>query len=101
MKDLKCGLRGCKYNRGYCCCSKEIKVDSLTDCTTYAPVPGKSDRSFEAGADFVKADYSVDTDVACNAECVFNREGKCVSNGITVMHDADKPASCLTFMPRH
>lgn len=97
MKDLKCGLKGCKFNKGYCCLSKEIKVDDGTQCTTYSPDENKRRSSFEAGNDFIKADYSVDTKVACSADCVFNKSGTCVAVGITVMSEQDMPAACLTF----
>ena len=100
MKDLKCGLKGCKYNKGYCCCSKEINVDCNTDCTTYAPDENKRKSLFEAGDEFARADYSVDTTVSCGADCVFNKDGRCVANGITVMGDGDSEGSCLTFIKK-
>ena len=53
---------------------------------------------FEAAGDFVKADYSVDTRVSCEADCVFNKSGKCVSNGITVMNEGENGAVCLTYI---
>lgn len=100
MKDLKCGLKGCKYNKGYCCCSKEINVDCNTDCTTYAPDENKRKSLFEAGDEFARADYSVDTTVSCGADCVFNKDGRCVANGITVMGEGDSEATCLTFIKK-
>lgn len=100
MKDLKCGLKDCKFNRGYSCCSKAISVTGGTDCATYSPDPVKSGEKFEASGEFVKPDYTVDTAVSCNADCVFNREGKCVSVGITVMGEGDKDACCLTFVKK-
>ncbi len=100
MKDLKCGLRACKFNRGYCCCSKEISVSKGTDCETFSPDEQKRRSSFESANDFAKADYSVDTAVSCDAECLFNKQGKCVANGITVSDDGLKEASCLTFIKK-
>lgn len=98
MKDLKCGLIGCRHNRGYCCCSKQIEVDAKADCLTYSPDDNKRAAAFEAGDDFVKADYSVDTCVTCGADCVFNKSGRCVSNGITVMNEGGPTPACLTFI---
>ena len=100
MKDLKCGLRACKHNRGYCCCADSIDVACNTDCATYEPDESKLASSFEAAQDFPKADYSVDTEVKCEAECLFNKSGKCVANGITVSSDPQSAASCLTFVKR-
>ncbi len=98
MKDLKCGLKECKFNKGYCCCSKEIEVSSYTDCLTYTPIESKRASTFEAGEDFTPANYSVDTAVACSAKCIFNRDGKCISNGITVMNQGSDEAVCLTYV---
>ena len=96
MKDLKCGKKSCKHNKGYCCCAHKIEVAKSTDCLTFEPVEKKASM-FEAGSDFVKADYSVDTAVGCNADCIFQKSNKCVANGITVMGD-NNCASCLTFI---
>ncbi|MCI9031828.1 MAG: DUF1540 domain-containing protein [Clostridia bacterium] len=98
MKDLKCGMKNCRYNKGYCCCAKEIDVNAETDCTTYSPDEEKSRSLFEAGSDFVKSDYSIDTNVLCGADCIFNRDGKCIANGITVMGQGNSDAACLTFI---
>lgn len=98
MKDLKCGLKNCRYNKGYSCCSHEISVDEGTDCRTYSPDPEKRTNMFEAGEDFTPVNYSVDTDVRCTADCVFQKQEKCVANGITVMSESNQAAVCLTFM---
>lgn len=98
MKDLKCGLTDCKFNCGYCCCSNEITVSGNTDCKTYSP--NKRKNAFESGEDFVKANYAVDTAVACYADCVFNKNGRCVSSGITVTSEGNSVASCLTFVKK-
>ncbi len=96
MKDLKCGKKNCTHNKGYCCCARQIEVAKSTDCLTYEPTEKKTSM-FEAGSDFVKADYSVDTAVGCNADCIFQKSNKCVANGITVMGDSGN-ATCLTFI---
>lgn len=98
MKDLKCGLKECRYNKGYCCCSDAIVVNGFTDCTTYSPDEEKRQTQFEAASDFIPANYSVDTAVKCGAKCIFNKEGKCISNGITVMSREPDEAACLTFI---
>ncbi len=97
MKDLKCGMTACKHNKGYCCCAKKVDVDKYADCLTYSPEK-KSASMFEAGSDFVPANYTVDTAVACSANCIFNRDNVCKANGITVMSEDGQPASCLTFI---
>lgn len=96
MKDLKCGLTQCKFNKGYCCCAKSIDVDKFADCLSYTPITGKN--AIEAAGDFKKANYNVDTSVACTADCIFNKDNVCKANGITVMSEDGKPAGCLTFI---
>lgn len=98
MKDLKCGLRACKFNKGYSCAAKQIEVTTAADCATYCPDESKRRMQFEAANEFVPANYSVDTKVGCDADCIFNKQGKCVSNGITVMSHEPYDASCLTFI---
>ena len=100
MKDLKCGLTNCKYNKGYCCCAKEIAIDNFTECMTYEIDGTKRRTMFEAGTDFIPANYSVDTKVSCSAKCLFNRDGMCVANGITVMGENTKEATCVSFVKK-
>lgn len=97
MKDLKCGLTACKHNKGYCCSARSIDVDKHADCLTYTPVE-KTRSTFEAAGDFVKANYNVDTQVGCTANCIFNKDNVCKANGITVMSEDGKPAGCLTYI---
>ena len=98
MKDLKCGLKECIYNKGYSCCSKSIRVNDRTDCTNYPPNETKRRVQFEAASDFIPANYSVDTAVACSADCIYNESGKCNATGITVMSRNASEACCLTFV---
>ncbi len=100
MYDLKCGQKDCKYNHGYCCCAKDIAVSSGTSCTTYEPVVKQQNVDTESAAEFSKPDHSVDTDVCCNAPCLFNRSAKCIANGITVSTADDGTAECLTFIKK-
>ena len=97
MKDLKCGLRDCVHNEGYSCCADKINVDQFTDCKTYKKSDKPKSDMWEAGIDFMPPSYSVDTSVACTADCVFAKNDRCVSNGITVM-SAENEAACMTFI---
>lgn len=38
-------------------------------------------------------------DIGCKAHCIFNKEGECIANGITVNAIAEKPY-CMTFVNR-
>lgn len=100
MYDLKCGQKNCKYNHGYCCCARNVSVSSGTECTTYEPNESSLDHNTESAAEFTKPDFSVDTSVACDAPCLFNRGSKCIANGITVSTDDKGCAECLTFIKK-
>lgn len=100
MKDLKCGLKNCKFNQGYCCCARAIDVKHDTGCATYTFDATKAKSMFEAGSDFTKANYAVDTSVACTAECIFQKNRKCIANGITVMNENGTEAKCLSFIKK-
>lgn len=96
MKDLKCGLTDCSFNKGYACCGSHISVNSNTDCSSFTT--RNSDDKFEAGQDIASGNCTVDTYVECNAECLYNKNNRCSANGITVMDEEDKGATCLTFI---
>lgn len=98
MYDLKCGQKDCRHNHGYCCCAKDIAVSTGTCCTTYEKCTG--DCKTESSVEFSKPNNSVDTDVCCNAPCLFNHSSKCIANGITVSTADDGSAECLTFIKK-
>ena len=98
MKDLKCALAECVHNRAYCCCAKEIQVTVGADCETFRRDEEKRRNLFETGEDFAKRNYSIDTKVRCDADCIFNRDRLCYANGITVLGDKAHDAICATFM---
>lgn len=97
MHDLKCGQTDCEHNLGYCCCANAIAVTDDAVCATYCRCSG--DKLIEAAHDYPNPKNNVDTNVACNAECIFNKSTRCIANGITVAISEDgKNAECLTFV---
>jgi hypothetical protein len=100
MKDLKCALRDCRFNQAYGCMADEINVTQSAVCSSYVPSDGKkSDKLFEFGADAAKPNYSVDTCVKCDANCLFQKNTRCVAVGITVLGENDL-ADCATFIKK-
>ena len=101
MKDLKCGLRLCKYNKGYSCVANAIEIANNTDCLTYEKSDKKNKDMFENASEFVPANYNVDTEVSCGADCLFNKDKKCMANGITIMNsEGIGDANCLTYVKK-
>ena len=98
MKDLKCGLTECSYNKAYACSAKQIEVTDGAGCKTFKPEDNKRDTHFEVAEDFAKRSFDVDTVVFCKADCIFNKESVCRASGITVLGDMEQDAVCATFM---
>ncbi|MCL2861435.1 MAG: DUF1540 domain-containing protein [Firmicutes bacterium] len=100
MKDLKCGKKECRFNKGYCCTAKDISITNDTYCSSYDPVEEKRKSLFEVAHEFAKANYTVDTHVKCTADCIFEHEKCCTANGITVMSEDERTPQCLTYVKK-
>ena len=102
--DLKCKKLDCKFNNKYSCMAKDMKVNKSLNCITYA----KSDNLDEGQMqDVPKTMFTKipkyhpyrhikSLNVHCDANCLFNKSHKCMSNGITVANE-NKCAKCYTF----
>ena len=101
MKELRCGMKDCGFNRGYECRAKKIDVDDKADCKTYKPDGSKVKNDnimYEAGMDNYFADVWPHTSVDCRAcECLFNRAEKCIANGISVVSETED-AKCASYI---
>lgn len=98
MFDIKCKRQGCVYNKNCNCTAKDIEVTKETECKTYEP-------SNEAEVGEVEKvgqpPIRKDTQVACKATCLFNKDQECTANGITIQ-TCDNVAcpNCCTFEPK-
>lgn len=99
MYDLKCKRMDCEYNKNCNCTVDDLKIASDTSCNSYqksneAEV-GEVERVIEQPA------IRKDTDVACKADCLFNKDYSCEANGITVQTCDNKYCpNCCTYMPK-
>lgn len=100
--DIRCRKTGCKFNDKYTCRAKEILIKRDLMCEKYE----KSDKPPVDKTKWLFSDkppkYSPQRDSAtiqidCNAHCLFNHDGKCVANGITLNDIKEKPL-CVTFL---
>lgn len=100
MKELRCGLKDCNFNRGYECRAKRISVDGAADCKTYSPSGDKAKNDnvmYEAGMDNCFAE-TTHTAVKCEAgKCLFNRAEHCIANGISVISETGD-AKCASYI---
>lgn len=101
--DLKCKKMNCKYNDGCACMSKSIKVTRGCECATFEKELKQEAKQhqdisrdmFEVAPELHPFRHNKEIDIECSAECLFNKNGKCHSNGISVMNGKNAGV-CIT-----
>ena len=82
MVDLKCFKEDCRYNKSCNCHAKGIDINNITTCSTFEhsqnPHKHEEDR-------IPQALVRHNTITRCNTCCLFNNDGKCTANGITII----------------
>lgn len=103
--DLRCNKLDCKYNDRYACRAKDIHVSKQTECRTYEHDKDKeniekiSKTMFESAPEIAPFRAKEDVGVLCHANCLFNKDGKCKANGITIL-EGKKDGICGTFIEK-
>lgn len=101
--DLRCRKTSCKYNKNLTCSSKNIDISNKLKCEMFEHKEGKTPKDYStkifSDTPLVVANYRHLNDMClkCKANCLFNDEGHCKSNGITV-NDSTRGAICITFL---
>ena len=100
--DLKCRKTTCKFNNHYTCIAKSIAIANELECRSYENDPDKrvKDTSrcmFEEVPSYAPHREKRHMRVACAAKCLFNEQGVCVANGLTVNSVNDMPY-CITHI---
>lgn len=100
--DIRCRKTGCRYNDRYTCKAKEILVKKNVECGKYEkgdkPPVDKTKWLFsDKPPEYAPQRDSATIGIDCNAHCLFNDNGKCVANGITLNDIKEKPL-CVTFL---
>ena len=103
--DIKCRKTSCKYNNAYTCRARDVNISGHTSCLTFDADAEKS------AEDFSKNMFEADTENYANSRhirevnlicdsthCLFNKEGKCSANGITVIDEGHSKTACATFI---
>ncbi len=103
--DIKCRKTSCKHNNDYTCLAKGIDISKETNCKTFSPDDTKpahdfSRNLFEADTEnYANSRHIKEIKLDCHAnECLFNHEGKCHANGITVLDSGLGATKCGTFI---
>ena len=103
--DIRCRKTYCKYNDRYTCRANEILVDKKVSCSTFEKDADNSDvkdvtmHLFEQTPDFAPQRDSKALKIRCEANCLFNHNGLCVSNGITLNSIKETPY-CISFLKK-
>ena len=102
--DLRCRKTNCKYNKDLTCLAPGITIAEKLTCLDYEAEKGKGIKDFSKLI-FTEnppkvADYRhlKDMRLLCKARCLFNRDGHCISNGITVNAATTDTPKCITHM---
>lgn len=103
--DIRCRKLKCRFNDRFVCKAKGILVDGKVVCSTYEEDFSKKDLQdvtkhlFESEPNYAPQRDSKALTIACKANCLFNRNGKCVSNGITLNSIKEKPY-CVSYLKK-
>ena len=102
--DIKCRKTSCSHNKGYTCVAHNVLIGEHAECNSFDCDITK------LGQDYSKNMFEADTEhynnsrhmknvaLSCEREsCLFNKDNRCVANGITVLDEKDTP-QCGTFI---
>lgn len=106
--DIKCKKCDCKFNKGCCCTAKRVKVGTNIDCETYEYSKTQienlkqytSKNMYEISKPLSPHEANKEVKIFCDAKCLFNNNGVCHSNGITVLEKKNKIPYCVTQMDK-
>ncbi len=102
--DIRCRKQLCKFNDRFTCKAKEIVVGREVVCSTYEIEKGKKVQDvtkslYEREHNFAPQRDSKALLIKCRANCLFNHNGTCVSNGITLNAIEEKPF-CVSYLKK-
>lgn len=104
--DLKCRKLDCEHNDRFACTLKEINVSENTQCKSYkksenlpeSQLQDVSRDMFSKKPDVHPYRHNKTVKIDCKAKCLFNENGKCFANGITIQNTTPKDAECITYI---
>ena len=101
--DLKCKKLNCKYNNACACMSKGIIIKRSCECGTFEQDCVRDEKQhqdisknmFEVAPEIHPLKKKKNVSIECKAECLFNNDGVCKANGISVMNGKNSGV-CIT-----
>lgn len=103
--DLKCKKLDCVNNNKYSCSAKGINIKKNQNCQMFEKAEHlkecqKQDVSktmFEVAPDMHPFRHNKKLNITCEANCLFNKDGICHANGISILKDKGS-AFCATHI---
>ncbi len=99
--DIRCRKTSCRFNNHYTCTAREILIKKNVECEKYENTGRVVDKTkwmfCENPPKYAPQRDSATIKIDCRAHCLFNDNGKCVANGITLNDIKEKPL-CVTFL---
>lgn len=87
--NIVCRKTKCKYNNNQACMSKKLYIDKELNCSEYSPIEKNSlqdisKNMMEVAPEIAPFRHNKDVEIKCTANCVFNKNCRCLANGIFV-----------------
>ena len=99
--DIRCRKTSCVYNDRYTCKAKGIEITKSSLCKKFEKGEGvavdKTKNMFSRTPEYAPQRNSKTISISCQAHCLFNKNGSCQANGITLNDFKNKPL-CVTFL---
>lgn len=100
--DINCRKLSCVHNKKCVCTAKKIEIDKRSECATYIvdkdkPVEDLSKIMFKKTPEYENFRHIKKANINCHVGCMFNKNGKCLANGIIVLEGENCPL-CGTFI---
>ncbi len=102
--DIRCRKTNCKYNKDLTCLANKINISKKLNCLSYESEKGKGIKDFsklifsENPPKVANYRHIKDMCLYCDANCMFNKNHKCLSNGITINAATTIEPRCITFI---
>ena len=102
--DIRCRKTKCKFNNRHTCMAKQIKISKTDICQTFEAdrdktVKDESRKMFKSEPNFAPQRDTKKMLIACDKNCVLNKDGRCVANGITI-NDIKTLPYCMTVVEK-
>ena len=99
--DIRCRKTSCIYNDRYTCKAKNIDISKSCVCRKFQKgddaVVDKTKNMFSRTPSYAPQRDSKTIKIECSAHCLFNNDGDCQANGVTLNDLKSKPY-CITFL---